>query len=169
MLTHRTRNRTIPLLVAGLAVTGMVGIAQSATAAPVNYTTGAEITQLPAKATLLGGKTPAEMVTVKIAVPAGFVCATDFKSRVVGQSNAVTVPTAADCSVAGFAKWTVTANPITFKRHAVVKFSATNAAQTTRIMGTLNVKVNPGAKPAASTAKPSASPKPSNTHGNDKS
>ncbi|MDO8732589.1 MAG: hypothetical protein Q7L55_08475 [Actinomycetota bacterium] len=154
-----THDRIVPILVGAVVMSGMVGFAGSATAAePAPHTTGAEITNLPAKATLVGGKTPAELVTVKIAVPSGFVCATDFKSRVVGQSNAVTVPVSPDCSVSGFAKWTVTANPITFERNAVVKFISTNATHSANTVGTLEVKVNPGAKPATPTAKPSATP-----------
>ncbi len=161
MFTHITPHRAASMMASAMLLGGLVGYASSATAVPPDsYVTGAEITQLPAHATLNGAKTPAEAVTVKIAVPAGFVCASDFTTRTVGQKQAVSVSAAPDCTVAGFAKWTVTANSITFKRNAVVKFIATSAATGAQSVGTLKIRVNPGAKPA------NPNPKPAKTHGN---
>jgi hypothetical protein len=109
------------------------------------YPAGAEITTFPAKAVLLGGATP-QSVTVKLAIPTGLACPADFSTRVVGQRDAVTV-SAPSCP-GGFVTWTVTASPVNHKRHAVVKFIATNPTDRSRTVSTLNVKVNPGARPA---------------------
>jgi hypothetical protein len=145
----------------GVAGAGLVGasVAQADRVAP--YTTGAVITALPAKAALVGNVTPAEFVKVTLPVPTGVACATDMRARVVGQRNAVTVAVAPDCTVAGSATWTVTANAIGHKRHAVVKFISVNPADGSRTVGTLGVKVNAKARPAGPSAKPHPSGRPS--------
>jgi hypothetical protein len=116
------------------------------------YPDGAEVTMFPAKTVLLGSPTP-QFVTVKLAIPSG-LAGENLSTRVVGQRNAVTV-SKATCDAA-FATWTVTANDITHKRHAVVKLIASNPTDSSRVVYSLNVKVNPGAKPAkpARPAKP---------------
>lgn len=109
------------------------------------YPSGSEVTTFPARTVLLGGTTP-QFVTVKLTLPAGITCPTDLVTRVVGQRNAVTVSAVA-CGT-GVATWTVTANTITHKRHAVVKFITVNPADQVRTVSSLNVKVNPGTRPA---------------------
>jgi hypothetical protein len=103
------------------------------------------VTTFPAKTVLLGGATP-QSVTVKLTLPAGIACPADVTTRVVGQRNAVTV-SAVTCG-SGVASWTVTANTMTHKRHAVVKFITTSPVDKSRTVSTLNVKVNPGSRPA---------------------
>lgn len=134
-------------------------------AGPAVALTGSEITKLPAKAVLIGGQNPVQFVTVKLVVRAGTNCAEAFKTRLVGQSQAVTVSPSPDCTSAGFAKWTVSAKSTTSRANAVVKFLGPNAAGQSRTIGTLTVKVNPGAKPAkpAMSAKPTATPTSSAT------
>lgn len=120
---------------------------------------GSEITSLPARASLTGGQTSAQFVTVKLLVPTGANCAEDFKASPVGQSQAISVPSNPDCTTAGFAKWTVTAKATTSKANVVVKFIGPNAAGKSRTIGTLTIKVNTGAKPA----KPTKSATPTTT------
>ncbi len=149
-MSARLRRTAIALIGCGaVALTSLVGISGAANAAQAAvYRTGDEITTLPAKAVLIGNTTPAQFVTVKLAVPTGLTCATDLRSRVAGQRNAVTVAVVPDCTVPGFAKWTVTANAIAHKRNAVVKFIAINPVDLSRTVGTLVMKVNPGAGPS---------------------
>lgn len=130
-------------------------------AGPAVALTGSEITKLPAKAVLIGGQNPVQFVTVKLVVRAGTNCAEAFKARLVGQSQAITVSPSPDCTSAGFAKWTVSAKSTTSRANAVVKFLGPNAAGQSRTIGTLTVKVNPGAKPAKPTATPTSSATPS--------
>jgi hypothetical protein len=116
-------------------------------AKPVPYASGAEIATFPAKAVLIGNQSPAQFIVAKVAIPTGLACA-DMTTRLGGHRDAVTVSAAPDCAAAGFARWTVTASAITHKRHAVVKFIATSPADGEKTVSTLNVKVNPTAKPA---------------------
>ncbi|MFA7324528.1 MAG: hypothetical protein WC005_09225 [Candidatus Nanopelagicales bacterium] len=134
----------------------------TASAGPTVAQAGSEITKLPAKVTLTGGSTPAQFVTVKLVVPAGRNCAKDFRARQVAQSQAVTVSSSPDCTSAGFAKWTVTANSTTSQANTIVKFTGPNAAGQSRTIGTLTVKVNAGAKPTKPTksATPTATASP---------
>lgn len=131
----------------------------TSSSSPVIALSGAEITKLPARAELIGGQTPAQFVSVKLIVRPGTNCSEDFKASSVGQSKAVTVSAVPDCTSAGFAKWTVLAKSATTKANAVVKFIGPNAAGQSRTIGSLIVKVNPGAKPG----KPTASAKPTTT------
>ena len=155
MRQHATAHRMVHMVAGAVAVIGMLGITGAVAAQAAPYTAGAEITRLPAKAILTVSKPTAQFVVVKIPVPVGAVCATDLKARTIGQPKSLAVSSAPDCSVAGFAKWTVRANRLTVNRNAVVEFSIMHFG-TSHALSTLQVKVNP----AAILATPSAAPSP---------
>jgi hypothetical protein len=137
----------IGVAAAAVALTGFGGVASADNVTP--STNGATITTFPAKAVLIGNKSPAEFVKAQVVVPSGLTCATAMTARVVGQRDAVTVSAVPDCDmVSGSAIWTVTANAITKKREAVVKFIATNPADGSRTVSSLNMKILLTAKPA---------------------
>ena len=154
MREHTTVHRIVAIVAGAVAVVGMLGITGAVAAQAAPYTTGAEITRLPAKAILTLSKPTAEFVVVKIPVPVGAVCAADLKARTIEQPKSLAVASAPDCSVAGFAKWTVRANRLTVNRNAVVEFSVMHFG-TSHALSTLQVKVNPGAILATPSAVPS--------------
>ena len=135
------------------AVLAAGGIALAVTASSVSLAGPAaavDAPPLPGKIVVKAGQT----VTVTLATPAPYVCATDWTTRVAGQRKVVNEVSVAACDEAGTATWTVMVANVR-KGTAVVKFIAT-LADGTRTVKSLIVKVK-APRPAGSSSGSSSS------------
>lgn len=127
------KNTRIAAIVGGLALAASLAVAPAASADTVG------VTSLPAEVTIQAGG------SVSVNVPNAKVCATgatNLKISVAGKQDAVVPLTApgSGCS-AGQLNYTISDNPNSLKRNAVVKFTADKPGGKGRIVQTLVIHI----------------------------